>query len=587
MIDVAANHHHRPVPHAGSITAPHRWWGAALSLKVEIGLGFGIVIALMLVLGVVFHLSAERSVFAINKLLRSDARMADLSLRSAQAMLRARRAESDFLLSVDRLGVAKATDRYVSALQSELVDMREYLTSFRIIASDLGMSDSGMVEKITRIEQQSQQYESGFLAFVEEYRKAGLAASGDHGQPAYVAAALAMEPLLESLHATATKLSIQTRNGVESAVQITRWTVFVTVAIATMLGAIVAVIVSRRINGSVMQLIVFSKRVAAGDLSARAAHGGEREFATLADAMNQMAEAIESSHRLLRETQSQLLAAARQAGMAEIASNVLHNVGNVLNSVNVSAGMVISIVRESKGRGLARAAQLMNEHTADLGEFLTRDERGKLLPGYLNKLVTALAAEQQSLIDELGALTKSVDHIKAIVATQQSYAGTTSLVEAVQTRDLFEDALRMIADALARREIRVVKEFADLPSLLLDKARLLQILVNLLNNAKQALDGALDRPRRLTLRVDVADPPERPTLRIHVEDNGEGIPPENMTRLFVHGFTTRADGHGFGLHSCALAAKEMGGSLAAHSDGPGMGATFTLELPFRPAGGVP
>ena len=300
-----------------------------------------------------------------------------------------------------------------------------------------------------------------------------------------------------------------------------------------------------------------------------------------------LALALQKITRELHEAQGELVTSARQAGMAEIANNVLHNVGNVLNSVNVSAGLVNRRMRDSKAQGLAKAVDLMNEHAADLGDFLTRDEKGKLLPGYLNKLVAALSAEQQSIVEELESLTKSVDHIKDIVATQQSYAGAASLVEAVQIRDLLEDALHMNAGALVRHQVAVVKEFAEVPVLLLDKPRLMQILVNLIGNAKQAMDGVVDRIHQITLRVDIADLGDGRRLRIRVEDEGEGIAPENLARLFVHGFTTRKNGHGFGLHSCALAAKEMGGTLMAHSDGPGKGATFTLELPLKTPGNNP
>jgi signal transduction histidine kinase len=130
----------------------------------------------------------------------------------------------------------------------------------------------------------------------------------------------------------------------------------------------------------------------------------------------------------------------------------------------------------------------------------------------------------------------------------------------------------------------VVKEFADVPVLLLDKHLVLQILVNLISNAKQAMGDTIDRPHQITLRVDVADVADGRRLRIRVEDDGEGIAPENLARLFTHGFTTRKNGHGFGLHSCVLAAKEMGGTLTAQSEGSGKGAVFTLELPIKTVG---
>ncbi|MGB5825605.1 MAG: DAHL domain-containing protein [Pseudomonas mandelii] len=287
---------------------------------------------------------------------------------------------------------------------------------------------------------------------------------------------------------------------------------------------------------------------------------------------------VEERTRELKDTQSELLDTARQAGMAEIATNVLHNVGNVLNSVNISADLVSRKLRSSKAQGLGKAMQLINEHQGDLGAFLTQDAKGKLLPGYLNQLVDAIALEQQSMTDELAQLTKSVDHIKDIVATQQSYAGANSLMEPLHISELLEDALRMNSGALTRHHVTVVKEYNEVPQVMGDKHRLLLILINLISNAKYAMSDLSNRPRQMTLGVKIV---EDSTLQISVKDDGEGIAPENMTRIFAHGFTTRKEGHGFGLHSCALAAIEMNGHLSAHSDGPGKGAQFTLQIPLK------
>lgn len=280
----------------------------------------------------------------------------------------------------------------------------------------------------------------------------------------------------------------------------------------------------------------------------------------------------------LRETQSELLATARQSGRAEIATNVLHNVGNVLNSVNVSAGLMGGAVRRSRLPSLLRALKLMDDHAGRLGEFLTRDEKGKLLPAYLNAVARALSHEQAGVVEELGRLTKSIEHIKEIVTTQQSHAGGTGVIEPVLASELAEDALRLQSSALARHQVTVVREFGPVPAVPLDRGRVLQILVNLISNGKHAM-AALGGKARLTLRVELAGASR---LRFSVRDEGEGIAAENMARIFSHGFTTRKAGHGFGLHSSALAAREMGGTLVAASDGPGKGATFTLELPIEP-----
>jgi PAS domain S-box-containing protein len=278
-----------------------------------------------------------------------------------------------------------------------------------------------------------------------------------------------------------------------------------------------------------------------------------------------------SAEARLEQLHKQLTNASRQAGMAEIANNVLHNVGNVLNSVNVSAGLIGDTMRDSRAQGLANVVQLMNEHMTDLGDFLARDERGKVIPGYLNKLVVVLAAENRNVAEELKSLTKNIDHIKKIVATQQSYSGATSVVESVQINDLMEDALRMNAASMARHQITVIREYADVPLLRLDKHLVLQILINLIGNAKYAMDSVPDRSHHITLRTEMTALADGPGLRILVKDDGEGIAPENLVRLFAHGYTTRKNGHGFGLHSCALAAK---------------GATFTLQLPAHLAAGL-
>ncbi|WP_226475672.1 DAHL domain-containing protein [Pseudomonas sp. MWU16-30323] len=288
---------------------------------------------------------------------------------------------------------------------------------------------------------------------------------------------------------------------------------------------------------------------------------------------------VEERTRELKDAQGELMDSARQAGMAEIATNVLHNVGNVLNSVNISAELVTRKLRTSKALGLGKAMQLINEHRRDLGTFLTENEKGKLLPDYLNQLVEAIATEQQSLTEELAQLSKSVDHIKDIVSTQQSYAGASTLLEPVHISALMEDALRMNSGALSRHHVTVVKHYHDVPEIMADKHRLLLILVNLISNAKYAMSNLTDRTRQMTLTV---LPLNDGTLQISVKDEGEGIPAENMTRIFTHGFTTRKEGHGFGLHSCALAALEMKGRLTAHSDGPGKGALFTLLIPLDP-----
>ncbi len=283
---------------------------------------------------------------------------------------------------------------------------------------------------------------------------------------------------------------------------------------------------------------------------------------------------VEAEHARLNQ---ELVTASRQAGMAEVATGVLHNVGNVLNSVNLAAGLVVDQLHRSKTSSLARAVQMLREHRENLSDFLVHDPKGRQLPEFLAAVSEQLTREQTSLLREAQGLQQNVEHIKQIVAVQQSYAKVSAATETLALRDLIEDALRIASAALARSQIEIVREFAPVPPVFADRHMILQILVNLVTNAEQALR---DRPeaRRLTLRVASG---EAGIVRVEVADNGVGIPNDNLARIFNHGFTTKKNGHGFGLHSGANAAKEMGGSLTVQSAGSGTGATFVLALPIR------
>ena len=277
----------------------------------------------------------------------------------------------------------------------------------------------------------------------------------------------------------------------------------------------------------------------------------------------------------LERVHKQLLIASRQAGMAEVATNVLHNVGNVLNSVNVSASMVSERIKRSKCAGLARVADLLTEHAGDLATFLS-GAQGKHLPVYLQELAAQLISERDAAVAELAAVRSNVEHIKEIVAMQQGYAKRGGITDTVDVRMLVEDSLRMNEGAFSRLGVTIVREFEDVPLVQVDKHKVLQILVNVVRNAKYACAEAAGGTKCVTVRVRAA----HGSILLSVSDTGVGIPKENLERIFNHGFTTRADGHGFGLHSSALAAKQLGGSLQAESAGPGQGATFTLTLPL-------
>jgi len=281
----------------------------------------------------------------------------------------------------------------------------------------------------------------------------------------------------------------------------------------------------------------------------------------------------------LETTHKRLVEVSRMAGMAEVATDVLHNVGNVLTSVNVSCSLAIDRVQQHDFANLAKIPQLLQENAGRLDEFLTTDPKGRHIPEYLAAIAQTFDEQKEFLQGELNRLRQHIDHIKQIVTMQQNYARVAGVEETVEVAQLVDDALHINAAALDRHTVQLRREMEPVPPILVDKHRVLQILVNLIRNAKYALSDSDRQDKLLTVRVDGNGGDH---VQIQVTDNGVGIAPENLTRIFAHGFTTRGDGHGFGLHSGALAARDLGGSLSAHSDGLGKGATFTLLVPIKP-----
>ena len=280
----------------------------------------------------------------------------------------------------------------------------------------------------------------------------------------------------------------------------------------------------------------------------------------------------------LKTAQEKLLETAREVGMAEVATGVLHNVGNVLNSVSVTAESIQKRVRSSKISYLSDVVGLFKEHENELGNFMANEERGKKIPVFLANLSKELIDEQHRCLEALEELTKHVQHVGDIIQLQQSHSKTKGLTEPTSIEEIVEDTLKINAEMITRNSVDVRREIPNLPTVLLDRHKVLQILTNLISNAIYALSKSENEEKILKIHVNQK---KNRRLQIEVCDNGIGIPEENLTRIFEHGFTTKKKGHGFGLHSTALAANELNGSIKVHSDGPGKGAVFTVELPFK------
>ncbi len=277
----------------------------------------------------------------------------------------------------------------------------------------------------------------------------------------------------------------------------------------------------------------------------------------------------------LELTYKKLMETAHRAGMAEVASNVLHNVGNILNSINVSAELAYEKVSRSEIENLQKIVELINSHSHDLANFLTSDPKGRHIPAYLTEAVSHTAKMKAEMLKNLSSLIKNVNNIKQVINSQRLYTNDSNTKDVVELPDLIENAIEINNAGLQYWKIEVIREYGDCGKIVTDKQRVLQILVSLIDNAQQAMAESTNSPKLLKIRTSKIDD----KVRIEITDNGTGIMPEDLNKIFSCGFTTKPTGHGFGLHSCKMAATDMRGTISVSSDGRNKGATFTLELP--------
>jgi two-component system NtrC family sensor kinase len=349
-------------------------------------------------------------------------------------------------------------------------------------------------------------------------------------------------------------------------------------------------VLRQQITRPLLRFTQATDQVTAGDFKIQLDTSRDDELGRLAQGFQLMAsevqrreesleQRVQERTQELKDVQNQLVETARRAGMAEVASNVLHNVGNVLNSVTTSVMLSKEELSRLKIDQLNQLAALLARNQGQLATFLAEDGRGQTVVPFLSKLGEHMRDKRQhifSLLDDMGRYT---EHIESIIQQQQGYAKTMRHQEPVPLAEVVEDAMRINLPGLERHSIKVELSLAPLPPVLTDKHKVLMILINLISNAKYAMEGTPPERRRLSVKLALTDTQH---IRMEVSDTGMGIAPELLTRIFEHGFTTRREGHGFGLHSSALAAQELSGSLTAQSEGPAQGATFTLELPFTP-----
>ncbi len=277
--------------------------------------------------------------------------------------------------------------------------------------------------------------------------------------------------------------------------------------------------------------------------------------------------------------QDQLIMSARQAGMAEIAANVIHNVGNIMNSVNTSASLLREKIKESEMlKFIGNMHQLLQEHADDFGRFICDDLKGKQFPQYLQMVIKILGDENAQLLLELNHLKKNIENIENIVLAQRSLASVSGIIVETDIPKLIDDVLNINFRADDSKKISIVRQFKKIKKVTTDKMKLFQIITHLIKNSVDALLLSTSLDKKIVISVYEKDVEH---IAIQIDDTGIGIFAEALEKIFLYGFTTKKDKNGFGLHFSANTASEIGGCLSAESDGHGKGARFTLVLPYQ------
>ena len=289
---------------------------------------------------------------------------------------------------------------------------------------------------------------------------------------------------------------------------------------------------------------------------------------------------LEKLNLQLEITYKKLMETAHSAGMAEVAADVLHNVGNALNSINVSAATIAEKLSKSELGDLSELAELLCSHSGDIDDFLKNDPQGKHIPAYFSELSKHLTQQQEETIGQLDAIIKNVKQVKDIVKMQRSYTGIDKHQDCVSLNELIENAIEINNAGLQKQNVEVIREYDDIGDIFIDRQRCLQVLVNLIDNAARSLSMNGKDLKILKIRTVRADGSK---LRIEICDNGIGIAASELNSIFDRGYTTKNTSGGFGLHSSLLAIRDMQGTITAQSGGKNEGATFIIELPLRKA----
>ncbi len=353
---------------------------------------------------------------------------------------------------------------------------------------------------------------------------------------------------------------------------------FMTAFFSVLVSLIASFFLAKRLTLPIKQLAATTSRIGAGDLSVRSEIRTGDEIEVLSMAIDQMVTALQNSRDEVKRKHETLLDIAHRAGMAEVAIDVLHNVGNGLNSIHVISSDISRRLKESRVYNVGRLADDLEANRHRLADYIGEHGRADKMIPFLSGLAHHLENENSAMTRDMEDMDRHVSYITNIVKCQQLYSKSGGVMEPVCIDELIRMAIQISGSTLLKYGIRLEFEDSEFPAMVLNRHKIIQILNNLITNAIDAVLTVEEDERTIDISAGRCSDGG---LVVRVRDNGNGIPEENLVRIFHHGFTTKKGGHGFGLHSCALFAQEMKGRLNVYSSGMNQGALFELILPVE------
>lgn len=374
-----------------------------------------------------------------------------------------------------------------------------------------------------------------------------------------------------SLNQESSMLEEQKRHSIQVATQLVNQ-IFVMNAAIVFCTLALSILLTRFISKPIIQLSNFASNIDYDNLNPLLPILTKDEIGELQKHLNTML-------IKLSKTKSTLIETSRSAGIAEITTSILHNVGNVLNSINISIALLTEHIKQPYIDQLPKILTLLEENQDDLTNYLKNDEKGKLFFPYFRKLTEHLEQQREGLQSELERLNSNLEHVNQVIAIQQSSGNLgANLLEKIRLEELLEDVIILFSNRMRRLNINLERQYGEVPLFLSAKTKIQQVVINCLKNAIEALSSSDVVEKRLIIKMGFIN---QNSICVEITDNGVGIKKEHLKKLFSFGFTTKTEGHGYGLHNSVLIAKELGGDLRAVSGGVNQGATFIFEIPYK------